>query len=150
MCSDSSTPNKAPILTTLHYLLSRTSPNSTICPSQIPRSLHDTSPSSYPDWRSMMDEVREVVWEEVKAGRAVVTQRGETRDWEGRGEIKGPIRVKKGDKWDESLRWSSVNINRGPASPPLATEVEIDRHRDADIRQRHSLVGLSTPRLQEV
>ncbi|KAK8865687.1 hypothetical protein IAR55_000832 [Kwoniella newhampshirensis] len=97
------TPNKEPILAKLHHLLSRTSAGSTICPSQIPRALHDSSPTTYRDWRSMMDEVREVVWEEVRDGRAVVTQRGEVREWEGRGEIRGPIRVRKGEKWDDSL-----------------------------------------------
>jgi hypothetical protein len=47
----------------------------------------------------MMDEVREVVWDEVREGRVEVTQGGDKRDWEMREELKGPIRVRRGEKW---------------------------------------------------
>ncbi|OCF33211.1 hypothetical protein I316_04952 [Kwoniella heveanensis BCC8398] len=101
------------ILRTLHTLLSHLRhSDSTICPSQIPRSMHADEPGRYPDWRGMMDDVRSVVWEEVRRGRCVVTQGGEERGYEeskggggGKpgGGIRGPIRVKKGPKWNEGL-----------------------------------------------
>lgn len=81
-------------------LISHTQVSSTICPSQVPRTLHDRSPRAYPDWRAMMDEVRDEVWEQVKAGTVLVTQRGDMRDYEERFNIKGPIRVKRGPNWD--------------------------------------------------
>ncbi|WVW80372.1 hypothetical protein I302_102353 [Kwoniella bestiolae CBS 10118] len=91
-------------LSTLYHLLSRLkSSESTICPSQIPRALHDSDPAAYPDWRGLMDPVREVVWDEVREGRVEVTQKGEVRRWEDRGEIRGPIRVRRGGEWDEGL-----------------------------------------------
>lgn len=90
------------IHSTLHILLSRLhNSTSTICPSQIPRALHDAHPREYPDWRAMMDEVREAVWEEVRKGRVEVTQGGEVRRWEERGGIRGPIRVRRGREWDQ-------------------------------------------------
>ncbi|WVR05646.1 hypothetical protein IAU60_002668 [Kwoniella sp. DSM 27419] len=91
------------VLSTMYHLLSRTSEGSTICPSQIPRALHAADPSAWPDWRGLMDPVREVVWDQVRLGRVEVTQKGERRDWADRGEIKGPIRVKRGEKWDEGV-----------------------------------------------
>ncbi|WWC60524.1 uncharacterized protein I303_103098 [Kwoniella dejecticola CBS 10117] len=88
-------------LSTLHHLLSRTSEGSTICPSQIPRALNKENPERYPDWRALMDPVREVVWDQVRRGIVEVTQKGEVREYKSRGEIRGPIRVRKGPKWDE-------------------------------------------------
>ncbi|WVQ65136.1 uncharacterized protein L199_003309 [Kwoniella botswanensis] len=99
-------------LSTLYTLLSHLkSSESTICPSQIPRSLHDSDPSRYPDWRSLMDPVREVVWEEAREGRVEVTQKGEARRYEDKGDLRGPIRVRRGEKWDEGLveRYTSGN-----------------------------------------
>lgn len=88
------------IRSTMFELISHTQVSSTICPSQVPRTLHDRSPRTYPDWRAMMDEVRDEVWEQVRAGTVQVTQRGDVRDYEGRFDIKGPIRVKRGPNWD--------------------------------------------------
>ncbi|WVF70868.1 hypothetical protein IAT40_005662 [Kwoniella sp. CBS 6097] len=99
------------ILKTLHTLLSHLrSADSTICPSQIPRALHADNPADYPNWREMMDPVRDIVWDEVRLGRCIVTQGGEERGYEenmvddkpGAG-IKGPIRVKKGVEWSARL-----------------------------------------------
>jgi len=85
----------------LHILLNRTKPSSTICPSQIPRQLHKEDSARYPDWRGMMDEVRDIVWKEVQEGRVEVTQGGEVRKYEEREEIKGPIRVRREPKWTD-------------------------------------------------
>jgi hypothetical protein len=93
--------DKTEILNTLYTLVSKTSPNSTICPSQIPRSLHASDPKVYKDWRSMMEPVRNIVWEEVKKGFVQVTQGGVVRVWEEREGLKGPIRVRRGEKWDD-------------------------------------------------
>lgn len=76
------------------------SAESTICPSQIPRALNKDSPSRYADWRALMQPIREVVWQQVEAGRVQVTQGGEVRPYEDRETLKGPIRVRKGPKWD--------------------------------------------------
>ena len=48
-----------------------------------------------------MDPVRAVVWDDVKRGVVEVTQKGEVRPWEMRNDLKGPIRVKRGLKWDK-------------------------------------------------
>ncbi|WRT65906.1 uncharacterized protein IL334_002857 [Kwoniella shivajii] len=103
MPTDISESDRKAFLSKMHYLLSRTSSGSTICPSQIPRSLHDTDPSRYPNWRDLMDPVRQIVWEQVNKGNVQVTQKGEIRSFDQRNDIKGPIRVKKGEHWNESL-----------------------------------------------
>jgi hypothetical protein len=85
----------------MNELLSKlTSSSSTICPSQIARGLNKDCPSRYPDWRAMMDPVRDIVWEEVMKGRVEVTQGGEVRTLQEREGLKGPIRVRRGEKWD--------------------------------------------------
>jgi len=85
----------------MNELLSKlTSSSSTICPSQIARGLNKDHPARYPDWRAMMDPVRDIVWEEVKKGRVEVTQGGEVRELEEREGLKGPIRVRRGVKWN--------------------------------------------------
>lgn len=84
----------------MNQLLSKlTSASSTICPSQIARGLNKDHPARYPDWRAMMDPVRDVVWEEVRKGQVEVTQGGIVRTHEEREGLKGPIRVRKGEKW---------------------------------------------------
>ncbi|WWC68426.1 uncharacterized protein I206_102353 [Kwoniella pini CBS 10737] len=95
--------NNQVYLEKLHYLLSRTSEGSTICPSQIPRLLNKEDSINYPNWRELMDSVRSLIWEQVKIGNVQVTQKGEIRKYEERNEIKGPIRVKKGINWTEDL-----------------------------------------------
>ena len=47
-----------------------------------------------------MEPVRAVVWDDVKEGLLEVTQKGEVRDWAKRAELKGPIRIRRGPKWD--------------------------------------------------
>lgn len=85
----------------MNELLSKlTSSSSTICPSQIARGLNKDHPARYPDWRAMMDPVRDIVWEEVRKGTVEVTQGGEVRTLDEREGLKGPIRVRRGDKWN--------------------------------------------------
>jgi len=85
----------------MNELLSKlTSSSSTICPSQIARGLNQDHPARYPDWRAMMDPVRNIVWEEVRKGTVEVTQGGEVRTLEERDGLKGPIRVRRGEKWN--------------------------------------------------
>lgn len=48
-----------------------------------------------------MDPVREIVWEEVEKEYVEITQKGEVRSHAERKEIRGPIRVRRGLKWDE-------------------------------------------------
>ncbi|GFZ43288.1 hypothetical protein JCM24511_01007 [Saitozyma sp. JCM 24511] len=91
-------------ISTLYELISRTKPSGTICPSQVSRALHSDDKAQFPDWRELMDPVREVVWEEVRRGRVEVTQGGDRREWEKRKEIKGPIRIRRGPRWDERCR----------------------------------------------
>ncbi|WWC88102.1 uncharacterized protein L201_003006 [Kwoniella dendrophila CBS 6074] len=90
-------------LKTMHKLLSRTSEGSTICPSQIPRKLHEENSQDYPNWRELMDPVRQVIWEQVNLGIVNITQKGEIRNYDERFQIKGPIRIKKGENWNENL-----------------------------------------------
>ena len=85
----------------MNELLSKlTSSSSTICPSQIARGLNKEYPARYPDWRAMMDPVRDIVWEEVMKGTVEVTQGGEVRMLEEREGLKGPIRVRRGENWN--------------------------------------------------
>ena len=87
------------IRSTILELIGHLKAGSTICPSQVPRKLHDTSPSKYPDWREMMPHVRQVVWDLVKDGQAEVTQRGDVRSWDMRNDLKGPLRVRRGPQY---------------------------------------------------
>lgn len=63
--------------------------------------MHADDKKIYPDWRALMDPVRDMVWQDVTVGKLQVTQKGEVRAYEERRGIKGPIRVKRGPKWDE-------------------------------------------------
>ena len=87
------------IYNTMHTLLASRSASSTICQSEIPRRLHAEHPSRYPDWRGMMDPVRDIVWDAVERGEVEVTQGGGVRTLEQRNEIKGPIRIRRGPEW---------------------------------------------------
>ena len=88
------------IRTTMYRLISRTQQSSTICPSQVARTMHADDQRTYKEWRPLMEPVRAVVWDDVKEGLLEVTQKGEVRDWAKRAELKGPIRVRRGPKWD--------------------------------------------------
>lgn len=92
---------KRAVLDKLYELVGKTKQNSTICPSQVPRALNQADSKAYPDWRAMMDPVREIVWEEARKGRVQVTQRGEARKYEDRNGLKGPIRVRRGPGWKD-------------------------------------------------
>ena len=98
---------------TLYTLLQHTKAGLSICPSQIPRRLHEENKAQYPDWRGMMEFTREVVWEEVRRGAVHVTQGGEVRPYEGRGEVRGPIRVIRGERWEERAREFGVGAQEG-------------------------------------
>lgn len=58
-----------------------------------------------------MDPVRAVVWDDVKEGLLEVTQKGEVRDWAKRAELKGPIRVRRGPRWDSN---DGRDVSDGP------------------------------------
>jgi hypothetical protein len=85
------------ILKHTHRLVSSRDYPKTVCPSEIARALSasELSALSAPDWRSTMDDVRELVWELRGQGEVEVLQKGEVIDLESLSDIKGPIRVRK-------------------------------------------------------
>lgn len=100
----SSTAQTDLIRSTLYTFLTNLRENSTICPSLVARKMHETQPALYPDWRSLMEPVRVVVWNEVEQGRAEVTQGGVVRGLEEREGLKGPIRVRRGkESWRDEM-----------------------------------------------
>jgi Protein of unknown function (DUF3253) len=70
-------------------LLQARKPDSSICPSDVPRALVS-------EWRSYMPDVRRVAFALAIEGSIVITQRGLPVDLEkfGRGEVLGPIRLR--------------------------------------------------------
>jgi hypothetical protein len=91
------------VLPIMYQLLSRLSADSsTICPSQVARKLHETKASAYPDWRALMDPVRNIIWAESETGRVEITQGGVARSLEEREGLKGPIRVRRGPGYHSS------------------------------------------------
>jgi Protein of unknown function (DUF3253) len=70
-------------------LLAARKPDSSICPSDVPRAL-------FPDWRSYMGDIRRVALRMALDGTIMITQRGVPVDLDrfGRGEIMGPIRLR--------------------------------------------------------
>ncbi|ORX35426.1 hypothetical protein BD324DRAFT_652555 [Kockovaella imperatae] len=89
------------ILQAMHALLSPRAKDSTVCPSEIARKLHNDDVSRYPDWRVLMDSVRDEVWKAVEIDQVQVTQGGKVRDLEDKDNLKGPIRVRKGPEWQD-------------------------------------------------
>lgn len=55
-----------------------------ICPSEVARALA-------PDWRPLMDRVRQVARSLAREGRVLITQRGVVRDPEA--DLQGPVRL---------------------------------------------------------
>ena len=112
------------IRSNLYRLISRTQASSTICPSQVARAMHADDPKVYPDWRALMDPVRDLVWGDVKVGKVQVTQKGEVREYAGRGDIRGPIRVKRGPKWDRV----DIEADKG--------EVDLEQGKDEEAERK--------------
>lgn len=48
-----------------------------------------------------MPAVRDLVWACAQRGWVEVTQKGEVRAYEAREGVRGPVRVKKGPRWEE-------------------------------------------------
>lgn len=48
-----------------------------------------------------MDPVRDFVWDQASKGYVQVTQGGIVRSFDEREHLKGPIRVRRGPRWDE-------------------------------------------------
>lgn len=74
----------------IQRLLAARTPASSICPSDVARSLH----AEEKDWRALMPVVREVARQMAADGRVVITQRGAILDPET--SFKGPIRLQRG------------------------------------------------------
>ncbi|MDO9352992.1 MAG: DUF3253 domain-containing protein [Solirubrobacteraceae bacterium] len=68
---------------TIDALLAQRDDGKTICPSEVARALEPD------DWRPLMDQVRGVAVDEVRAGRLVITQGGEAVE----PPFHGPIRL---------------------------------------------------------
>lgn len=85
------------ILRHANRLLSSRDYPKTICPSEIARALSKDELESLntSDWRSTMDDIREVVWEKREAGEVELLQNGVAVDVEQLKDITGPIRVRK-------------------------------------------------------
>jgi hypothetical protein len=86
--------------------------------------MHADDPKVYPDWRALMDPVRDLVWGDVKVGKVQVTQKGEVREYAGRGDIRGPIRVKRGPKWDRV----DIEADKG--------EVDLEQGKDEEAERK--------------
>ena len=74
----------------IQRLLAARAPGSSICPSDVARSLH----AEEKDWRALMPAVREVARQMAADGRVVITQRGAALD--PNTPFEGPIRLRRG------------------------------------------------------
>ncbi|KAH7382359.1 hypothetical protein BKA66DRAFT_418554 [Pyrenochaeta sp. MPI-SDFR-AT-0127] len=85
------------ILRHANRLLSSRDYPKTICPSEIARALskEELRVLNASDWRSTMEDIREIVWEKREAREVEVLQKGEVVGVEWLEDIKGPIRVRK-------------------------------------------------------
>lgn len=70
-------------------------PESSICPSDVAREM-----GAADTWRDLMDPVRRAAADLVAAGIVFITQGDETVDLD---TARGPIRIRRGPKWDERL-----------------------------------------------
>lgn len=82
--TDGDRPGEPEIEARMRQLLGRLRPGTTICPSDVARSLAD-------DWRPLMEPTRIVARRLVEAGEVEITQRGEVVD---PGQVRGPIRIR--------------------------------------------------------
>lgn len=79
------------IADTIRDLLSQRDPDKTICPSEVARALRDD------DWRDLMDPVRAEAAALADVSVIDITQKGEAVDPHN---YAGPIRLRRGPKWD--------------------------------------------------
>jgi hypothetical protein len=77
-------PGEREIEIRMRELLGRLRPGTTICPSDVARSLAD-------DWRPLMEPTRAVARRLVEEGEVEITQRGQVVD---PSELRGPIRIR--------------------------------------------------------
>lgn len=87
-----------PIPTHLHRLLESRAYPKTICPSEVARALSASELRAVgaSDWRDLMPEIRERVWDMRDRDEVEILQRGEVLGREVRiGDVRGPIRVRK-------------------------------------------------------
>lgn len=85
------------ILSHANTLLHKRDYPKTICPSEVARAFSKAELDSLdaPDWRSTMDNVREVVWQLREDGEVEVMQKGEVINAARLEEVRGPIRVRR-------------------------------------------------------
>ncbi|KAK0517133.1 hypothetical protein JMJ35_000288 [Cladonia borealis] len=86
------------LITHLDRLLSARAYPKTICPSEVPRALTVTELKTLgvSDWRDLMPEVREMIWDLRQRGQVDILQKGSlVPDDVDLTDIKGPIRARK-------------------------------------------------------
>jgi hypothetical protein len=85
------------VLAHANTLLDKRDYPKTICPSEVARAFSNDELRSLdaPDWRSTMDDVREVVWQLRAEGEVEVMQKGEVIDAARPEDVRGPIRVRR-------------------------------------------------------
>jgi Protein of unknown function (DUF3253) len=79
-------------------LLESRAPPKTICPSEGPRALSriELDILGASEWRDLMDDAREIVWQMRDAGEVEIMQKGQVLGEEVcLGDVKGPIRVRR-------------------------------------------------------
>ena len=82
----------------LHRLLSARAYPKTICPSEVPRALTaaELETLGVSDWRDLMPDVREILWDLRQRGQVDILQKGSlVPDDIDLPDIKGPIRARK-------------------------------------------------------
>ena len=86
------------LITHLNRLLSARAYPKTICPSEVPRALTATELKTLEvsDWRNLMPEVREMLWDLRQRGQVDILQKGSlVPDDVDLPDIKGPIRARR-------------------------------------------------------
>ena len=79
---------------TIILLLANRNPDSTICPSEVPRHLSNNSAQT---WRERMPDTRQAAFALADAEIVEIRQRGRVVDH--RSPIRGPLRIGRGKKW---------------------------------------------------
>ena len=90
--------HKALILPHVQRLLSSREYPKTICPSEVPRALtgSELKAAGVSDWRALMPEVREILWEMRQRGEVEILQKGlPMTNILALEDIKGPIRARR-------------------------------------------------------
>lgn len=89
---------KEVLLPHIHRLLSSRDHPKTICPSEVPRALTATELKAIEvsNWRELMPEVSEILWEMRQKGEVEILQQGSlVPDGVALEDVKGPIRARK-------------------------------------------------------